>query len=181
MNTEFILRDATSSDIDIILELIHLKAEFDGNPESVLATPERLRNDLFGDNPLAWVLLAEIQGTPVGFATYHQIYSTFLAKPGIWLDDLYVKDEYRSKQIGQALIFRLCQIAHEAGCGRIDWTVAVTNIRGIRFYEKIGANILPNIRLCRLTSEAIAKNYSLAFSSLFSIKDSRPYESQNKH
>ncbi|HEY9632691.1 MAG TPA: GNAT family N-acetyltransferase [Coleofasciculaceae cyanobacterium] len=160
LNKELVIRDATSSDVEIILELIYLKAEFDSHPESVLATPERIKNDLFGNHPLASVLLAEIKGKPVGFATYHRIYSTFLAKPGIWLDDLYVKAEYRSQQIGQALMFRLCQIAHEIGCGRIDWTVAVTNTSGIQFYKKIGANIFQEVRLCRLDSETIAKHNS---------------------
>ncbi|MEM1168879.1 MAG: GNAT family N-acetyltransferase [Cyanobacteria bacterium P01_H01_bin.35] len=95
-------------------------------------------------------ILAEVGGKPVGFASYHRIYSTFLAKPGIWLDDLYLKEEYRGQKIGKALITRLYQIAEETGCGRIDWTVNINNSQGINFYEKMGANIIEKVRLCRL-------------------------------
>ena len=159
-NTNISIRDVQLIDIPIIMELIHLKAEFDGY-EAVEAIPEKLVQDLFGEKPLAFVLLAEIDGNPVGFGTYHFIYSTFLASPGIWLDDLYVKAEYRGYKVGQALIFRLCQIAQEKNCGRIDWTVAVSNELGIKFYEKMGANIIQKVRLCRLYRQAIANNLSL--------------------
>lgn len=140
---------------------IQLKAEFDGYRESVEATPNKLEADLFGEKPLAFVLLAEINGNTIGFTTYHFIYSTFLAKPGIWLDDLYVKAEHRSNKVGQALMLRLCQIAQEKGCSRIDWTVAVSNERAIKFYESLGANLVQRARLCRLNTKAIASNASL--------------------
>ncbi|WP_225912228.1 GNAT family N-acetyltransferase [Nostoc flagelliforme] len=151
------IRHASQRDIPAIIELIHLKAEFDGCPESVEATPQKLEIDLFGENPLAFVLLAEVHGDAVGLATYHFIYSTFLAKPGIWLDDLYVKAEHRSHQVGQALMLRLRQIGQEKGCGRIDWTVAVSNERGIKFYERIGAKIINKVKLCRLDGQALSK------------------------
>ncbi|MBR8833039.1 MAG: GNAT family N-acetyltransferase [Stigonema ocellatum SAG 48.90 = DSM 106950] len=160
-NTKISIRDLELIDIPVIMELIHLKAEFDGCPEAVEARPEKLVQDLFGEKPLAFVLLAEIDGNPVGFATYHFIYSTFLAKPGIWLDDLYVKAEYRRNKVGQALILHLCQTAQEKSCGRIDWTVAVSNELGIKFYQRMGANIIQKVRLCRLDSQAIASNISL--------------------
>lgn len=158
---QILIRDAQQKDIHTIIELIQLKAEFDGCRESVEATPDKLEADLFGEQPLALVLLAEIDGNTIGFATYHFIYSTFLAKSGIWLDDLYVKAEYRSNKVGQALMLRLCQIAQEKGCGRIDWTVAVSNERGIKFYEKIGATLVQRARLCRLNSKAIASKVFL--------------------
>lgn len=144
------IRHASQRDIPAIMELIYLKAEFDGCPESVEATPQKLEIDLFGEKPLAFVLLAEVDGVAVGLATYHFIYSTFLAQPGIWLDDLYVKPEHRSHRVGQALMVRLHQIGQEKGCGRIDWTVAVSNERGIKFYERIGAKIINKVKLCRL-------------------------------
>jgi GNAT superfamily N-acetyltransferase len=156
--TNISIRQAQSIDIPTIIELIHLKAEFDGCPEAVKATPQKLKEDLFGDQPLAFVLLAEINGNAMGFATYHFIYSTFLAKPGIWLDDLYVKAEHRSNRVGELLMLRLCQIAQEKGCGRIDWTVAASNERGIKFYQRIGGKIVERARLCRLDSQAIANN-----------------------
>ncbi|MEH1848290.1 MAG: GNAT family N-acetyltransferase [Nostoc sp.] len=139
------------------MELIHLKAEFDGCPESVEATPQKLEIDLFGEKPLAFVLLAEVDGDIIGLVTYHFIYSTFLAKPVIWLDDLYVKAEHRSHKVGQALMLRLGKIGQEKGCGKIDWTVAVSNERGIKFYERIGAKIINKVKLCRLDSQALSK------------------------
>ncbi|MDJ0553037.1 MAG: GNAT family N-acetyltransferase [Microcoleaceae cyanobacterium MO_207.B10] len=150
VQTEIVIREAVPTDIKSIMELLYLKAEFDGCPESLKATTEQLNNDLFCTNPLTSILLAEVGGQPVGFASYHRIYSTFLAKPGIWLDDLYLKEEYRGKKIGKALITRLYQIAVKTGCGRIDWIVNINNSQGINFYEKMGANIIEKVRLCRL-------------------------------
>jgi GNAT superfamily N-acetyltransferase len=155
-DSDLAIRPATENDIPAILKLIHLKAKFDGCPESVAATADRLQQDLFGESPLASVLLAEVGGAIAGFATYHRIYSTFLAKPGIWLDDLYLKPEFRRQGIGQTLMLELCKIADETGCARVDWTVAVDNPTGIQFYEKIGAKIQHRVRLCRLNQEAIA-------------------------
>jgi ribosomal protein S18 acetylase RimI-like enzyme len=150
MSPRFSIREANSNDIPSIMELILLKAEFDGCPESVTATPEKLENTLFTQKPIEFVLLAEIEKKAIGFATYHFIYSTFLARSGIWLDDLYVKAEYRGKGIGEELIKHLWEIARESDCGRIDWTVAVNNARGIKFYERMGAKIIDKVRLCRL-------------------------------
>lgn len=162
MNSKVLIRDATPNDLSVIIELIYLKAEFDGCPDSVEATRDRLDSHLFGESPLASVLLADIGGNAVGFATYHRIYSTFLAKPGIWLDDLYVKAEYRNNRIGEALIMHLCQIAYETGCGRIDWTVSASNPGAIQFYERMGARLNQKVRLCRLDSNAISRNYNLS-------------------
>ena len=154
--TQFSIREAKASDIPLIIDLIHLKAEFDGCPESVEATPQKLEKTLFGEKPLAFVLLAQSDGNPVGFVTYHHIYSTFLAQPGIWLDDLYIKVEYRRRGIGEALIERLCQEAQKIGGGRIDWMVAVDNSSAIQFYEKMGATVKQSVRVCRLDRRAIA-------------------------
>ncbi|MBD2726008.1 GNAT family N-acetyltransferase [Nostoc sp. FACHB-892] len=151
------IREANQRDIPAIMELIHLKAEFDGCPKSVQATSQKLEIDLFGEKPLAFVLLAEVDGDAIGLATYHSTYSTFLAKPGIWLDDLYIKAEHRSHRVGQALMLRLRQIGQEKGCGRIDWTVAVSNERGIKFYERIGAKIINKVKLCRLDGQELSK------------------------
>lgn len=155
-NTNLLIRNANQQDISLIMELLSLKAQFDGSRESLKATPQQLELDLFGEKPLAFVLLAEVDGNAIGFATYHFNYSTFLAKPGIWLDDLYIKAEYRSLLIGEKLMLRLRQIAQEKGCGRIDWTVAIHNEGGIKFYQRIGAKIIDKARLCRLDSQAIA-------------------------
>lgn len=154
-NNQLSIRQAKLSDIPTIMELIHLKAEFDGCPESVEATPKKLEDTLFSENPLAFVLLAEVDQQTVGFASYHRIYSTFLAQPGLWLDDLYVKAAYRGNKVGEALIKQICQIAQEIGGARIDWTVATTNTPAIQFYEKMGAKVMQRVRLCRLEREVI--------------------------
>ncbi|NMG08121.1 GNAT family N-acetyltransferase [Brasilonema sp. UFV-L1] len=156
-NQQFLIRDANVSDVSTIMELIKLKAEFDGCLDFVEATPKKLEDTLFCENPLAFVLLAEIDKNPIGFATYHQIYSTFLAQPGIWLDDLYIKAEYRKHGIGEALIKHLCEMTQKIGGGRIDWIVATHNAPAIQFYEKMGAQIIQRVRLCRLDKEAICR------------------------
>ena len=158
LGKEIIIRDAVPHDIKIIMELLYLKAEFDGCPESLKATTEQLNQDLFCSTPLTSILLAEVGSQAVGFASYHRIYSTFLAKPGIWLDDLYLKEEYRGQKIGKAIMTRLCQIAEETGCARIDWTVNINNSHGIQFYEKMGANIIEKVRLCRFEIQAERSN-----------------------
>jgi len=110
----------------------------------------QLQQDLFGNPSLVSILLAAVEGEAIGFASYHSIYSTFLAKPGIWLDDLYLKPNFRGQGIGRALMQQLRHIAHAQGCARVDWTVAATNLNGIKFYEAMGANISADLRLCRL-------------------------------
>jgi ribosomal protein S18 acetylase RimI-like enzyme len=154
----FQIRKAKLEDIPHILHLLSLKAEFDGCPEALTATAEQLEQDLFETAPLAAVLLAEVGREIVGFAAYYPIYSTFLARPGLWLDDLFIQSEFRGQKIGQALMARLCKIAQELGCARIDWTVATNNYLGIHFYEKIGAIVQQEVRTCRLNRAAIAQN-----------------------
>src|SRR5581483_6015411 len=126
-------RSATAEDVGPVLGFIRKKAEFDGCPNSVEATAEKIRETLFGDAPLTSVLIAERGGVPVGFAAYFRTYSTFLARPGIWLDDLFVEEHARGQGIGSALIQHLAALAEELGCGRIEWTVARHNQRGIDF------------------------------------------------
>ena len=106
---------------------------------------------------MAYILLAETDKaheSPVGYASYHFTYSTFLAQPSIWLDDIFVESTHRNQAIGTQLIEQLCQISQHRGCGRIDWTVDVNNAAGIRFYERMGARLKKEVYLCRLTSDA---------------------------
>ncbi|HEY9642520.1 MAG TPA: GNAT family N-acetyltransferase [Coleofasciculaceae cyanobacterium] len=149
------LRDATPEDVPALMDLLYLKAEFDGAPGAIRATPEQLAEDLFGDRPLLGVILAEQQGTLVGFATYYRIYSSFLARPGLWLDDLFLQPSVRGYGLGKAILQRLCHIAAETGCARIDWTVDIDNAHGIGFYQAMGAVIDHSVRLCRLDQSAI--------------------------
>ena len=166
LDLDFSIHQATLRDIPVILELIHLKAGFDGCPEHVIATSDDLKRDLFGEMPLASVLLAKVKTEVIGFATYHRIYSTFLAKPGLWLDDLYLKREFRGRGIGRCLMLHLCEMADQMGCGRIDWIVATNNTKGIQFYRKLGATPDETVRLCRLDQAMIVRNLQLLSKSI---------------
>lgn len=159
------IRTAEPADVPNLLALIHQKAEFDGCLQAVTATAEKLSHTLFTPPPMAYVLLVDLSAEavnkpPVGFASYHFTYSTFRAQPSLWLDDLFVKSDYRNQAIGTALIQQLCNIAHRHGCGRIDWTVNVQNQAGIRFYERMGGKLQTEVYLCRLSQAAILHHVS---------------------
>jgi GNAT superfamily N-acetyltransferase len=149
------IRQACVDDLPLILEFIRKKAEFDGVPQAVQATAEALSRTLFAACPLAYVAFAEVSGKPVGFSSYFFTFSTFLARPGIWLDDLYVEENLRSQGVGRELLRFLARRARSKGCGRIEWTAAVSNERGLAFYSKHGATIREGTRLCRLDATAI--------------------------
>jgi GNAT superfamily N-acetyltransferase len=151
------IRDATADDIPLIFRFIQKMAAFDGRLEALQATPELLREALFGAVPHAAVLLAEVEGVPVGFASYFRTYSTFLGRPGIWLDDLYVDEDVRGRGIGTALLRQLARMASQWGCGRIEWTAGTHNRRGLDFYRRHGAIIREHVRLCRLDGDAISR------------------------
>lgn len=154
---EITIRQAKIEDIPVILSFILQKAEFDGCAAAVEATAEKLKQTLFGERAIAKVLFAEVEGIAVGFAVFFQTYSSFLAKPSIWLDDLFVLPQLRNKGVGTALLTHLAQIAKEGDCGRIEWTVSVANDRGIAFYKKHGVQIRENTRLCRVDRQTIAQ------------------------
>ena len=157
-NMTYRIRSACSTDLSNILTLIHRKAVFDGCPNSVTATPEKLEKTLFCSQPLAHILLAETKDSsdpPVGFASYHFTYSTFLAQPCLWLDDIFVESDRRNQGMGARLVHRLCQIAQQHDCGRIDWTVNINNDAGIRFYQRMGAKLKTEVYLCRLDPKAV--------------------------
>lgn len=154
-NQAITIRHATHHDIATLLHLIRLKASFDGFSRAIEATPEKLEITLFSEQPLAFVLLAESGSQTAGFATYHHTYSTFLARAGLWLDDLYICEKFRAEGIGKALIQKLCCIAEQIDGGRIDWTVSTTNERALGFYQHMNATIRHNMLLCRLDQDAI--------------------------
>ncbi len=148
-------RFATIEDTSTILELIRLKASFDGFPDSVKATEKSFMQGLFSSPPQAQVLFAEVDGKPIGLASFHSHYSTFIAKPGIWLDDLFIHEDYRGLGAGEALMIHLAQICISQGGARIEWSTAARNALGIKFYERIGSVILQGSRLTRLNEDAI--------------------------
>ncbi|HIK16662.1 MAG TPA: GNAT family N-acetyltransferase [Leptolyngbyaceae cyanobacterium M33_DOE_097] len=150
------IRAATIADLDQLLAFIHQKASFDGCPDAVRATPEILQQAFFSDRPCAEAVFAEVAGQPVGFAVFFQNFSSFLAQPTLWMDDLFVQLEWRGQGIGTALVKYVAEIAQTRHCGRIEWTVATRNANGIAFYKQKGAQIREEVRLCRLTAPAIA-------------------------
>jgi GNAT superfamily N-acetyltransferase len=146
---------ATEVDIPVILEMIRGLAEYEKLSHTVCATEDQLRRTLFAARPAAEVLLAEWNGEWIGFALFFPNYSTFLAQPGLYLEDLYVKPHARGKGAGFALLTELARIAVARGCGRVEWAVLDWNAPSIRFYEKLGAVALNEWTTFRLTSEPL--------------------------
>jgi GNAT superfamily N-acetyltransferase len=147
---------ATESDVPTILSFIRGLAEYENLSHQCIATEQSLRETLFGDRRYAEVLIARFNDEPVGFALFFHNYSTFLAKPGIYLEDLFVMPEHRHKGVGKALLVKLAQIARERDCGRLEWSVLDWNEPAIDFYERIGATVLPDWRICRMTASEIS-------------------------
>ncbi len=151
------IREATAPDAPTILELIRGLADYEKLSDHVTATEEKLRDTLFGKHRGADVLLAYVEAECVGFALFFPNYSTFLAKPGIFLEDLYVKPEWRGKGIGTALLRRVAAIAVERGCGRFEWEVLDWNTPSIGFYQSLGAVPMDEWTKYRVTGEALIK------------------------
>ncbi|WP_286270450.1 GNAT family N-acetyltransferase [Thalassotalea hakodatensis] len=149
------IREIQEKDLTAVLSLIQAKAEFDGCIDSLILDEEILATMFFSQQPKVKAIVAEINSQLVGIATYYEIYSTFLAKPGLWLDDLYIYEEYRGYGFGKELIKRLCQISKDNDMARIDWIVASDNDSGRQFYQAIGATIAEDIRHTRLDKNAI--------------------------
>ena len=152
---ETLVREASEGDVPLILSFIRELAEYERLSHEVVATEESLRENLFGERRYAEVLIAEHDGTPAGFALFFHNFSTFLGKPGIYLEDLYVKPEWRGAGIGKGLLVRLARLARERGCGRLEWWVLDWNEPSIGFYEKIGAVAMDEWTVYRLTGEAL--------------------------
>lgn len=150
------IRAATIADLEQILALINQKAAFDGVHDPIAATVVTLQHALFGDRPCAEVALAEVDAIAVGFVLFFQTYSSFLAQPAIWIDDLFVRSNWRRQGIGTALLQHVAQIAQTRNCGRMEWTVATHNPLAIQFYKQQGAQIREEVRLCRVTASTIA-------------------------
>jgi GNAT superfamily N-acetyltransferase len=154
--TDFKIRTTTEADVPVIRELIRDLATYERAPDAVVATEAGLREVLFGAKPAAEVLLALENGEPVGFAVFFHNFSTWLGRPGLYLEDLFVRPEKRGKGYGRALLARLAQIAKQRGCGRMEWAVLDWNDPAIQFYRKLGAQPLDEWTVFRLTEEGIA-------------------------
>ena len=152
------IRPAVESDLGTIEELIRALAEYERMSGDVVMDSERLRRSLFGDHPYAEVLIAEEDdGEPVGFALFFHNFSTFLGRPGIYLEDLFVKPEQRGRGHGKALLQRLAEIAVERDCGGMEWAVLNWNEPSIGFYRSLGARPNDEWTVYRLTGEALER------------------------
>jgi GNAT superfamily N-acetyltransferase len=149
------IRNATVTDVPLILTFIRDLAIYEKLEHKVVATEDKLRETLFGTPRFAEVIIGEVDGQPVGFALFFHNYSTFLARPGIYLEDLFVKPEARGHGYGRALLARLAKIANERGCGRLEWAVLDWNAPAIGFYEFLGAVPLDDWRTFRLMGDAL--------------------------
>ncbi|WP_199720524.1 GNAT family N-acetyltransferase [Stagnimonas aquatica] len=149
------IRPARADDCELIVALIRELAEYEKLLDQCQATPEALRESLFGQRPWAECLIAEQHGQGVGFALYFHNYSTFLAKPGLYLEDLYVRPAARGLGLGKALLAALAKLAVERGCGRFEWSVLDWNSPAIRFYESLGARPQDEWTIYRITGEAL--------------------------
>ncbi|MDR0557800.1 MAG: GNAT family N-acetyltransferase [Treponema sp.] len=162
-NKDAVLRDAGVEDIPLILEFIRGLAEYEHLSEQVSATEHDLAKYLFTDRA-AEVLICEYQGKPAGFALYFRSFSTFLGKPGIYIEDLFVKPEWRGRGLGGALFARIAAIAEERGCGRLEWSCLDWNEPSITFYKTKGGRALDEWTTYRLDRDALKKLAKTAIS-----------------
>ena len=149
------IRPATVADVALVLTFIRDLAEYERLAHEVVATEPLLRETLFGERPGAEVVIAELDGEPVGFALFFHNFSTFLGRPGLYLEDLFVRPAARGHGVGRALLARLAAIAVERGCGRFEWSVLDWNEPAIGFYRKLGAVPLDDWTVQRVTGEAL--------------------------
>jgi GNAT superfamily N-acetyltransferase len=161
----FTLRTAELRDVAPIVALIRELAEFEKLTHLLQVTPEKLRPHLFGERPVAEAMVAEVgegavpegESRVVAFALYFTNFSTFLAQPGLYLEDLYVRPAHRGAGIGEALLTRLARLAVERDYGRFEWSVLDWNENAIRFYQRMGATVMPDWRICRITGDALQR------------------------
>ncbi len=153
MNDKLLIRKAEEKDIPLIMQLIKELADYEKLLDEVTATEQKLKLTLFGEHKYAEILIAEYDGKPAGQALFFHNYSTFLAKPGIYLEDLFVRPELRGKGIGKTLLNHLIKLAKERNCGRVEWSVLDWNEPSIEFYKKMGAVPMNGWTIFRLTED----------------------------
>jgi GNAT superfamily N-acetyltransferase len=157
MSSELILRPAEPGDVQTVFELIQALAEYEKLSHAVVGSVDALKDHLFGSRPYVEAILAEWGGETAGFALFFHNYSTFLTQPGIYLEDLFVLPKYRRRGIGKAILSYLAQLAVARGGGRLEWSVLDWNEPAIAFYENMGASVLPDWRICRVTGDSLSQ------------------------
>jgi GNAT superfamily N-acetyltransferase len=150
-------RPATIDDVPAVLGFIRALAEYEKLSHAVGATEELLREHLFGPRPSAEVILAELEGSPVGFAAFFQTFSTFVGQPGIWLEDILVLPEHRGLGVGRILLREVARVAFERNAGRLEWSVLDWNTPAIEFYRKVGAVAQDDWTTYRITGESLRR------------------------
>ncbi|MBD6616172.1 GNAT family N-acetyltransferase [Komarekiella sp. 'clone 1'] len=156
-DSDLILRFAEPADCNVLFELIQGLAEYEKLSHAVTGNALILKEHLFSTPKYVEAILAEYAGQAAGFALFFHNYSTFLTKPGIYLEDLFVLPEYRRQGIGKALLIKVAQIAVERDCGRLEWSVLDWNESAQAFYRSMGASILDDWRICRVTEQALTE------------------------
>ena len=151
----FKIRPANANDAGTIIALIKELADYERLSHEVVATADDIRDSLFGQHPYAAALIGEYEGIPISFALFFYNFSTFLGKPGIYLEDLYVKPDYRSRGFGRRMLAHIAHLAIERGCGRFEWSVLDWNTPAIRTYDKLKAKPMKDWILYRLTGDAL--------------------------
>ncbi|MFD1085344.1 GNAT family N-acetyltransferase [Micromonospora andamanensis] len=154
-DSELLIRPAEPGDTEVLHRFIVELTEAEQFPGEVTAQPADVADALFGDRPVAEAVVASVDGEPVGFALYYATYSTVVGRPGIHLDDLYVRPEHRGGGVGQALLTHLARLAVERGCGRLEWWVLRTNDPALRFYRKLRARTVDELNVLRLDGEQL--------------------------
>lgn len=153
----FTIRRAGPADAAALFELIKGLAEYEKLGHAVSGSPGELAQHLQGERPYVEALLAEAAGKPIGLAIFFTTYSTFLTRPGLYLEDIFVLPGHRGGGVGRALLGAVARLARQRGCGRMEWTVLDWNAPAIGFYEGLGAKVLPDWRVCRLTGDELAR------------------------
>ena len=151
------MRPAEKRDVGVIMGFIKELAEYEGLAHEVVADEVSLERSLFGEHPVAEALIAEFETTPIGFALYFPTFSTFVGRPGLYLEDLYVQPNMRGKGVGTLLLQHVARLARERGCGRLEWSVLNWNKPAIRFYEALGARAMDDWTVYRLTDDYLSK------------------------
>ena len=152
---QFAISPATPMDVPAILNLVRQLAEYERLSDMVVATEADFHQALFGERPVVRALLAFADNRAVGFALFFSTFSTFLGRPGLYLEDIYVEQEFRGQGIGGALLARIAKIACQEKCGRVEWAVLTWNQPSIDFYRNLGAETLEEWRTFRLTGKAL--------------------------